>query len=80
VGSTATAGALVGGPSILLPSSLMVAVKRCLKDSPSASAAELNQTRPRRLTKGRHQLCPVPSPMTTVQGRMVHEVTKPFRT
>jgi hypothetical protein len=27
-----------------------------------------------------HQLCPAASPMTTVQGRMVHEVTKPWRT
>jgi hypothetical protein len=34
----------------------------------------------RRLTKGGNQLCPAPSPITTVQGRMVHEVTKPLRT
>ena len=26
----------------------------------------------------RHQLCPASSPMTTVQGRMVQEVTKPL--
>ena len=33
-----------------------------------------------RPTKGRHQDNPAGSPMTTVQGRMVHEVTKPLRT
>ena len=31
-----------------------------------------------RLDDVRRQLCPGSSPMTTVQGRMVHEVTKPF--
>jgi thioredoxin reductase (NADPH) len=30
--------------------------------------------------QGPHQLCPAASPMTTVQGRMVQEVTKPLRT
>ena len=30
------------------------------------------------VAEARPQPCPGPSPMTMVQGRMVHEVTKPF--
>jgi hypothetical protein len=41
-------------------------------------AAELNQHHLDGSPMARHQLCPAPSPMTTVQGRMVHEVTKPL--
>jgi hypothetical protein len=36
----------------------------------------INHVSPRR----RHQDNSAASPTTTVQGRMVHEVTKPFRT
>ena len=46
----------------------------------SASSAELNQLVLDGAPGAGHQLCPAPSPMTTVQGRMVHEVTKPLRT